>query len=356
MNSIPLEISLDILPKSRLDVIDITGEIAKKIYDQMRLYKKACYCSFHTTAGYLEQSLCSRLQYNTDNIKSFIISFQKLFPRGADYSHDKIELRTELNENERLLEPKNADSHLTYMGSGLRNCVTYKNSPKFPVFFIDLDGVHEFGRRKRKTRAMFYNKEEVVYKHRVKVPVSNHPIDSINLRDQKLGYLEKLNSLFEKYEIRQGRVDISLDPSERNAGLTVNEYETLLMQYDLVQVLKNPLKFFSQKGKYIIQNPAELPYRAKEYAKYDFVHIFNELMDVFHITESKLEHILSKFIALPASRFLRMRRRVSLLISNNQTDRIAKIIHGVYQSPILIQWESTKNQTRNVELTITRFK
>jgi thiamine phosphate synthase YjbQ (UPF0047 family) len=356
MNVIPLEISLDIVPKSRLDIINITSEIANKIYDQMRLYKKACYCSFHTTAGYLEQSLCSRLHYNKENIKSFIISFQKLFPREAGYSHDIMELRSELNDNEKMAEPKNADSHLTYMGSGLRNCVTYKNNPRFPVYFIDLDGIHEFGFRRRKTKAMFYNREEIVYKHKVKVPVSHHPIDSINLRGAKLGYLDKLNSLFEEYEIKQGRVDIALDPSERNAGLTVNEYETLLMQYDLVQVLKNPLKFFSQKGKYILKNPAEIPYRAKEYAKYDFVHIFNELMDVLGIGESRLEQILAKFIALPASRFLRMRRRISLLISNNQTDKVAKIIHGVYQSPILVQWEPVKNQTRNLDLTITRFK
>ena len=79
-------------------------------------------------------------------------------------------------------------------------------------------------------------------------------------------------------------------------------------------------------------------------------------MDTFHISESKLENILSKFIALPASRFLRMRRRISLLISNNQTNEIAKIIHGVYQSPILVQWKPVKNQVRNLDITITRFK
>ena len=356
MSVVPLEISLDIRPQARLDVIDVTKEIAKMIYDQTKLYKKACYCSFHTTAGYLEQSLCSRLQYNEENIKSFINAFQKLFPRGADYSHDKIELRSELNEKERQSEPKNADSHLTFMGSGLRNCVTYINDSTIPVYFIDLDGVHEFGSRKRKTRAMFYNKEETVYQHKVDVPVSSHPIDSINLRDPKLGYLEKLNTLFQKYEIKKGRVEIALDPAEKNAGLTVNEYETLLMQYDLVQVLKNPLKFFGEKSRYILHNPGEIPSRAKEYAKYDFVRIFNELMDILRISESRLEQILSKFIAFPASRFLRMRRRISLLVSNNQPDEIAKIIHGIYQSPILVQWKPVKNQVRNLDLTITRFK
>jgi len=36
-----------------------------------------------------------------------------------------MELRTELSDAQRKVEPRNADSHLTYIGAGLRNCVTY---------------------------------------------------------------------------------------------------------------------------------------------------------------------------------------------------------------------------------------
>ena len=37
---------------------------------------------------------------------------------------------------------RNADSHLTFIGSGMRNCVTYRNQPLAPVYFIDLDGTN----------------------------------------------------------------------------------------------------------------------------------------------------------------------------------------------------------------------
>jgi hypothetical protein len=64
-----------------------------------------------------------------------------------------------------------------------------------------------------------------------------HPIDSINLADPKLGLLERVNELVARAGVERRRVDLVVDPTERNVGLTVNEYETLLMQHDLVEVL-----------------------------------------------------------------------------------------------------------------------
>lgn len=356
MTTNPVCAQLDILPKSRLDIIDVKSKFADLLSGKNTNYKKALYCSFHTTAGYLEQSLCARLNYSQDHIRSFIKSFQKLFPIGANYRHDQMELRDELSDEQKKFEPRNADSHLTFMGSGLKNCVTYRNKKYVPVYFIDLDGVHDYGQRNRHTCAIFYNREEVVHKHKVDVPVSRHPIDSVNLRDQKLAYIEKLNHLLEKHDIENGRIDITLDPSERNAGLTVNEYETLLMRHDLVDILRNPVKFMGPKGKYLLQNPHTIPSRTIEYAKYDLVHLFNELMDVFQLSESMLERILSKFIALPASRFLRMKRQISLLITNNRANRLGKIVQGTYQSPVLVQWKSNGKPFRLLDVTITQFK
>jgi thiamine phosphate synthase YjbQ (UPF0047 family) len=352
----PQVISLDVYPDSRFDIIDMSQRALEKLNGERGLFQKATYCSFHTTAGYLEQSLVSRLRYEKDRIVSYINAFKKLFPFHAEYRHDQMDLRTELSELERMVEPKNADSHLTFIGSGLKNCVNYTNKPEAPVYFIDLDGVHEYGRRNRHTKVMFYNEEEVVYTHRVGVPVSRHMVDSINLRDPRLGYLDKITSLLREYQIEQGRVDISLDPAEKHAGLTVNEYETLLMTHDLPEVLKNPMEFMSEKGRYIINHPQRLAHRTKEYAKYDLVHIFNELMDAFHITQSGLEKILSKFIALPAERFLRVKRSVSFLVSNSQNGNYAEILHGKYQSPILVQWKPTVEQVRYIDLTVTRYK
>lgn len=356
MHAVPQEISLDVMPSSRFDIIEMSKLVLEKLTVDRALYQKATYTSFHTTAGYLEQSLVARLHYEKERIASYINAFKQLFPLHADYRHDQLELRSELSDLERKSEPKNADSHLTFIGSGLKNCVTYTNRPETPVYFIDLDGVHEHGQRSRHSKVMFYNQEEVVYRHRVGVPVSRHLVDSINLRDPKLGYLEKITSLLGEYEIEQGRVDIALDPAEKHAGITVNEYETLLMTHDLLDVLKNPLEFMSEKGRYIIHHPEIFAQRTKEYAKYDLVRIFNELMDAFHISQSAVEKILSKFIAFPAERFLRVKRSVSFLVSNTQNGNFAEILRGKYQSPILVQWKPNPQQTRYVYLTITRFK
>ena len=67
----------------------------------------------------------------------------------ADH-HDRLALRTELSDAQRQDEPQNGDSHLTFIGAGLQNCVTYVNRPGMPVYFIDLDGMYHNVRRNRR--------------------------------------------------------------------------------------------------------------------------------------------------------------------------------------------------------------
>ena len=55
--------------------------------------------------------------------------------------------------------------------------------------------------------------------------------------------------------VPRARVDVSVDPAERHVGITVNEYETLLMQHDLVSVLKDPLRFARLDGHSDVANP-----------------------------------------------------------------------------------------------------
>jgi len=94
----PKEISLALAPQARFDVIDVAQRIALEFGDLLDQYRKALYCSYHTTAGYLEQSLCARLRYSREHVAPFIRAFQKLFPPGADYRHDQLQLRNELSE------------------------------------------------------------------------------------------------------------------------------------------------------------------------------------------------------------------------------------------------------------------
>jgi len=279
MHLLPKDISLALLPQARFDMIDVAKMITERFGDVISQYRKTLYCSYHTTAGYLEQSFCARLHYSREHVYPFMRAFQWLFPPDANYRHDQLHLRTELSEEQRKCEPRNADSHLTFISSGLKNCATYVNRPGKPVYFIDLDGIHENGRRTRQTRILAYNEEEVVFRATYPVPVSKHPIDSINLKDPRLGFFDYLTEWLETYGIEKGRIDIALDPGERHTGLTVNEYETLLMRHDLAEVLRDPLRFMAMQGKHMLLDPKAIPSKTINYAKYDFVRLFNELMD-----------------------------------------------------------------------------
>src|SRR6185312_12727553 len=224
----PTELRLTLAPQRRFEAIDVTRRIVQEAGDVLRRHRRALYCSLHTTAGYLDQSLSSRLR--TDgNVSQFFGSFHALFPEGAEYHHDRMELRTELSDAQKVVEPRNADSHLTYMGAGLRNCVTYQTRPDAPVYFIDLDGTHDATRRHRTTAVVAYDRERVVAATSVVVPMSKHPIDSVNLADRRLGLMDQVNELLAKSGLERGRVDLAIEPGERHVGLTVNEYETLLM-------------------------------------------------------------------------------------------------------------------------------
>ena len=351
----PTQIKLEIKPKSRYDLINVSEQITRNYGDVLGGYPKALYCSLHTTAGFLEERVIEALRHRPEHVRPFIGAFQELFPPNANYSHDQLQFRTELTEEERLNEPRNADSHLVFISSGMKNCVTYENRPDKPVYFIDLDGVNGSECRCRRATVLGYNQEKVVRRVRMAIPVSKHPIDSINLKDSRNGFLSELDELVQKLEITHGKIDVQLADNEEHAGLTVNEYETLLMKHDLAEVLHNPIKYMAIRGKHALSAPQLIPGKTLNYAKYDLVHLFNVLMDKMGVSETVLERILSVFIRLPASHFLSMKRHISLMVSTQeQTDR-GGIVFGKYQSPILVQWDKARGETRFVDVTISRF-
>ncbi|MBT5060698.1 MAG: hypothetical protein HOM68_29405 [Gemmatimonadetes bacterium] len=57
----PLEITVDIVPTSRYELIDVAPRVREQVGDRLEGYRKVLYCSHHTTAGYLEQGVTSRL-------------------------------------------------------------------------------------------------------------------------------------------------------------------------------------------------------------------------------------------------------------------------------------------------------
>ncbi len=350
----PTEMTLELRPKARFDVIDVAGRIRQDFGDVLERYSRAFYCSYHTTAGYLEQSLCARLGYRPDRVAPFIRAVQKIFPPDAGYRHDQMELRRELTEEQKKVEPRNADSHLTFISSGLRNCVTYVTQPGQPVLFMDLDGVFEGHTRTRRTSVLAFDREVPVTTRTVEIPVSRHEVDSINLLDGGLGIMDTIDDMLRAHPIAKGRVDINLDLREDNAALTVNEYETLLMRHDLREVLQDPLRFMAQKGRNMLRDPRAIPGKSLDYAKYDAVRVLNEIIDALGLSESALERLVARVMGVPARKFLRLKRSVSLPVSNPDGGR-GKVVRGRYQSPILIQWRNAPRGARKLSITVKEF-
>jgi thiamine phosphate synthase YjbQ (UPF0047 family) len=351
MNVKPLDLTLEVAPKARFDVVEMRSRFAAE-HEALAAYSHCLYWSSHTTAGFLDRSISTRL--STQNVSTYVEAFRTLFPEGAGYEHDQLDRRVDLDAGQRAVEPKNADSHLAFIASGLRSCVTHPNRASEAVCFVDLDGVVEGRPRRRLTRVIGFRSERVIGKTRIEVPVSEHPIDSINLKDPRLGIYPALSEFVARTGAGKGQLRIVLAPTERHSALTVNEYETLLMKYDLAEVLRNPMRFVAQQYRNVMKDPRSVPAKTLGYAKYDFVRIMNTGLDTLRLRGSVVEKLLARTLAVPAARFFRMRRSVSLLVSERE-DGSYGIVEGTYQSPILVQWQQAPRASRILDVTLTEL-
>jgi thiamine phosphate synthase YjbQ (UPF0047 family) len=351
----PLEAALDIRPRARIDIVDVRAMAAAAHGDVFDRFARCLYVSPHTTAGYLPQSLATRLTTRRAGLEPYLHLFQTVFPAGAGYQHDNLDLRTELRPEQRRVEPTNGDSHLAFMAAGLHTCVSYRTERVGPVYFVDLDGSHEGTPRKRVTRLVGYNQEIEVARTTLDVPVSRHPIEAVNLKDPALGLDDRLKELIREHGVTKGRVRLELAPDERDASLTINEYETLLMQHDLAEVLRNPLKFAAEKARNAWSDPLAVPVKAVDYAKYDLVRAVNKLLDALGLSASRLEFALARALEVPASRLLRMKRSVNLLVSGTGPTGCGVVVEGTFQAPIMVQWRPAADGRRTIEVALSRF-
>jgi len=101
-------------------------------------------------------------------------------------------------------------------------------------------------------------------------------------------------------------------------------------------------------------HPRSIPAKALDYAKYDMVRALNQVLDATGLRESLLERLFARAIAVPAGRFLRMKRTVNLRV--RESDGHGVIADGRYQSPILVQWHRASGRVRQLEATVTRFE
>jgi hypothetical protein len=350
------ELKVTLVPRRRFQAIDVTTRIAEAS-DLLRSHQQALFCSLHTTAGYLGQSLSARMNNRHDRVSQFFRAFRALFPAGAAYSHDQMDLRTELSDRQKVVEPRNGDSHLTFIGAGMSNCVTYRTTPRAPVYFIELDGTYGTGesQRERQTVIVGFERERIVAQSSLGVPVSKHPIDSVNLADSRLGILDHVNDLIRQLGVERARVDLLVGPTERNVGLTVNEYETLLIQNDLMDVLKNPLRFARLKTRHMIDDPFAIPAKTLSYAQYDAVRILNSLMEALRLDQSSFERLVAKVMSVPARCFFRS-RRISFLATHHNGNSSPQLLRGTYQSPILVQWKKAEGQARRIDVRVVELQ
>ena len=352
----PIETTLELTPRRRVDFIDVTEALRRQATDLLESCRRVLYCSHHTTAGFPDQGLVAELQHRRESLDAFLQPFRHLFPPGAPYQHDEMHLRDELSAEQRLVEPRNADSHLTFISSGLHNVVTYDHRPGEPVWFVDLDGVHEHGVRRRNASVVGFSRETVVGYTTLEIPVSEHPIDSINLCAPELGLVERLQEQIHAHGVTVGRLDLVLADSETHAGLTVNEYETLLMQRDLREVLADPLRFVAAKTRNMLRDPRSVPHKTINYAQYDLVQVFKEIVDKVGHGASLVEEIIARVITLPSQRFFGMKRSASFLVRDVEGEGWGSIVQGTYQSPILIQWRRAGGGTRRLRARLVRFE
>jgi len=352
MNVKPLDLTLEVAPRARFDVVEMRSQFAAE-HQALAAYSNCLYWSSHTTAGFLDRSISARL--SAQHLSNYVDAFRSLFPEGAGYEHDQMDRRADLDVDQKAVEPRNADSHLAFIASGLRPCVTHPNRVGEAVRFVDLDGVVEGRPRRRLTRVIGFRSQRMIGRTRIEVPVSEHPIDSINLKDPRLGIYPALSEFVARTGASKGQLRIMLNPAERHSALTVNEYETLLMKYDLAEVLRNPLRFAAQQYRNAMKNPRAVPAKTLGYAKYDLVRVMNSSLDTLRLRGSVIEKLLARTLAVPAARFFRMRRSVSLLVAEGCDGRCS-IVEGTYQSPILVQWQNAPRQARVLDVTLTELR
>jgi len=348
----PLDITLELAPRARFDVVDLRSHFAAE-HEALGAFPQCLYWSFHTTAGFLDRKLAARL--STQHIANYVEALRTLFPEGAGYAHDRLDRRHDLDAAQRAVEPRNADSHLAFIAGGLRTCVSHPNRDGETVCWVDLDGMNEGKPRRRLTRLIAFNQERVVRSTRIEVPLSAHPIDSVNLKDPRLGIYAQLAEFVTSAGMAKGRLRLALDPLERHSALTVNEYETLLMRHDLAEVLRSPLRFVAEKSRHALANPRAVPAKTLDYAKYDLVRVLNKGLDTLGLRGSIVERVVARTLAVPAARFFRMRRSVSLLVTEGENGA-PEIVEGLYQSPILVQWQHAPRQTRTMNVSLTEIE
>lgn len=360
---------LTLNPQRRLDIIDVTQKLVENLDAKFDGYLRLLFCSLHTTAGYLHEQLATKLGPERQSIDAYVRSAQRLFPEGAPYWHDQMHLRDELSEEQRKHEPLNADSHLSYICLGLANCVTYSNNLRAPIHFIDLDGKFNGSTRSRKSWIVGYNATDCIHESIIEIPIPPKHAQAINLTGSDINLLGPIQRLIHQHKIHRGLVTIDLDEDEKYAGLTVNEFETLLVEKDLITALLDPLRYVVRNSPKLLRDPLSIPSKAQKFLTSELKRIVPEVLNTASRNVSRLEYIVERLgfqvdfleyiidrLAAPSeARWMNLGRHINLLINSERPDKTGSVYLGTYQSPILIQWRHPDQAVRRLVVRLHRF-
>lgn len=378
---------LHLHPRQRPEVLDLRPRLDEAVASGSLGDARRILClSHHTTAGFLNRGLRQRVGRDPERLRSFLEALGGVFPPEAGYEHDRLHLRHELTEDQKACEPLNADAHLAFIGGGFTNCAVLDATASSPVWFVDFDGVYEDRKgqpihRVRRATAIGFRREETVARVELPVPVPSRA-GVVRLDDPALGLYEQAEALAEREGVAAGRLRVRLADPAPGVGITVNEFEALLMERDVTRVLENPLDF------------------AREGAL-----ALTRAIEALGVPGRRLGRLLDRVLAHPATRVLRMQTELSLgllapeLVPTGDVpsgeddtsgtslpleaqdgpatgaagtrrreavrpDRPSvsppleppvRVLRGTYQSPILVQHAGGPGNTRMLQVSITRF-
>ncbi|TVP76671.1 MAG: hypothetical protein EA352_05255 [Gemmatimonadales bacterium] len=355
----PRALSLTQQPVTRPQVTDLRTLLAEAGEDGLlRNHRRLLAVSHHTTAGFPDRVLRRRLGDDRARLDTYLEALAGLFPPEAGYHHDRLQLRDELSSEQKETEPLNADAHLSFIGGGFTNCAEFAAGPggpleERPLWFVDFDGVYRDRdnteiRRTRRTTFVGYNGEERVASAELEVPVPRGRV-ALDLASDLVStdpsggptipagaLLQPILEAISTHGVTHGRIQLHLHPEERGAGLTVNEFEALLMTRDLVELFESPLRWAAarQAGNALLS-----------------------ALRALRISRERRERLRDRVLARPTPRILRLRRDLRLpLLPDGPPGAPARPVQGRYQSPILVQWDPAPAGVRRVRATLWRFR
>src|SRR5262249_59158449 len=109
----PLELTLELAPRARFDVVDLRSRLPIEYHDALKPYPYCLYWSLHTTAGFLDRSLIARL--GPERVPTYVDALRQIFPENAGYQHDRLEQRGDPYAPPRPLQPRHGRSRLLFI-------------------------------------------------------------------------------------------------------------------------------------------------------------------------------------------------------------------------------------------------